>query len=178
MEPPGRSPARPRGSAWPRPGAEDPHELGPCGELDWFVVTLPTDDALCRYGMSDGSSSSISSDQHSAGMGDPQAHSPEMRPSLRPTMPPASRSLSNPGTTAVSAAPNLINVPTFAPLNESGRFLSAPVVDKLSTRRCSDNSDVATRFEFDVGDVFNFGCPLGLVLAYRKFMENVEDRYG
>lgn len=91
-------------------------------------------------------------------------------------MPPASRSLSNPG--AITAAPHLISAPTFAPLNEAGRYLSAPVVDKLSARRSSENSDVTVRFDFDVGDVFSFGCPLGLVLAYRKFIENVDDRYG
>jgi hypothetical protein len=34
------------------------------------------------------------------------------------------------------------------------------------------------RPDFDVGDVFLCGTPLGLVLAFRKFTENLEDRYG
>lgn len=155
-------------------------------------------DALCRYGTNNGSSSSVSSERnehfpladktissHSAGTettgSDVQiegttSSSQHQRPSLRPTTYPASRSLSNPGTAAAQIPANLL--PTFAPLNESGRYLSAPVVDKLAARRASENSDVMMRFDFDVGDVFTFGCPLGLVLAYRKCMENVDDKYG
>lgn len=160
-------------------------------------------DALCRYGTNDGSSSSVSSDRNenfpltekitlspgaetvtsaasSEGItGRSQTTSAAQRPTLRPTTYPASRSLSNPGTASISAAQIQTSlIPTFAPLNESGRFLSAPVVDKLASRRTSDNSDVTIRFDFDVGDVFTFGCPLGLVLAYRKCMENIDDKYG
>ncbi|OQV25243.1 Membrane-associated phosphatidylinositol transfer protein 1 [Hypsibius exemplaris] len=169
-------------------------------------------DALCRYGASEGSSSSISSERNdlyptsplatsvisnvtvTAG-GNPDAATlvsvsgasvggastsvaAATRPSLRPTTYPASRSLSNPGS-MVAHLPN--SIPAFAPLSESGRYLSAPVVDKLTGKQAGgggDNGDVTLRYDFDVGDVFVCGAPLGLVLAYRKFTENIDERYG
>ncbi|XP_055327532.1 protein retinal degeneration B-like [Paramacrobiotus metropolitanus] len=162
---------------------EGKHYKGPVYIAADGTAGLLVYDALCRYGTNEGSLSSLSSERNETTTVPPdtaKTTATSARPSLRPTMHPASRSLSNPGT-GVSSTPMAINagtVPTFAPLNDAGRYLSAPVVDKIGGRRASDNSDTSIRFEFDVGDVFLFGCPLGLVLAYRKCMENVDDKFG
>lgn len=58
-------------------------------------------------------------------------------------------------------------------INESGdgRHLQAP----SPRRRSSSTSDNQVKFEFEVSDLFMFGSPLALVLAYRK-ISTLEDK--
>ncbi|KAB7508107.1 Membrane-associated phosphatidylinositol transfer protein 2 [Armadillidium nasatum] len=67
--------------------------------------------------------------------------------------------------------------PVLRSISDSDYQYSKHLTAPFARRRSSSSSDVGgmKRLDFEINDLFLFGCPLGIVLVYRK-MTSTEDK--